>query len=50
MSLESLRAQIATVFQETFLFSCSIRDNIAYGVESDHDGADHPGGEAGKGA
>lgn len=33
LSLESLRKQISTVFQETFLFSCSIRDNIAYGVE-----------------
>jgi ATP-binding cassette subfamily B protein len=29
--LESLRNQIAVVFQETFLFSASIRDNIAYG-------------------
>ncbi|MCQ6560314.1 ABC transporter ATP-binding protein [Paenibacillus mendelii] len=34
MSLEDLRSQIATVFQETFLFSCSIRDNIAYGVSN----------------
>lgn len=33
-SLEDLRSQIATVFQETFLFSCSIRDNIAYGVSN----------------
>ncbi|WP_219837692.1 ABC transporter ATP-binding protein [Paenibacillus sp. R14(2021)] len=33
ISLESLRSQIATVFQETFLFSCSIRDNIAYGMD-----------------
>lgn len=32
ISLESLRSQIAPVFQETFLFSASIRDNIAYGV------------------
>ncbi|MFD0713624.1 ABC transporter ATP-binding protein [Paenibacillus sp. GCM10027626] len=31
IKLESLRSHIATVFQETFLFSCSIRDNIAYG-------------------
>ena len=31
--LETLRSQIATVFQETFLFSCSIRDNIAYGMK-----------------
>ena len=30
--LESLRSQIAPVFQETFLFSASIRDNIAYGA------------------
>ncbi|WP_308634450.1 ABC transporter ATP-binding protein [Paenibacillus silvisoli] len=33
ISIESLRSQIATVFQETFLFSCSIRDNIAYAVK-----------------
>ncbi|EXX84736.1 multidrug ABC transporter ATP-binding protein [Paenibacillus darwinianus] len=32
LSLESLRSQIAPVFQETFLFSASIRENIAYGV------------------
>ncbi|MBU5442681.1 MULTISPECIES: ABC transporter ATP-binding protein [unclassified Paenibacillus] len=30
--LESLREQIATVFQETFLFSATIRNNIAYGM------------------
>ena len=29
--LESLRSQIAFVPQETFLFSASIRENIAYG-------------------
>jgi ATP-binding cassette subfamily B protein len=32
LSLESLRRQIAVVFQETFLFSASIRNNIAYGI------------------
>jgi ATP-binding cassette subfamily B multidrug efflux pump len=32
LSLESLRRQIAVVFQETFLFSASIRNNIAYGL------------------
>ncbi|GGG58714.1 ABC transporter ATP-binding protein [Paenibacillus radicis (ex Gao et al. 2016)] len=32
MDTESLRSQIAPVFQETFLFSASIRANIAYGV------------------
>nr|WP_232242921.1 ABC transporter ATP-binding protein [Paenibacillus sp. GSMTC-2017] len=32
INVESLRRQIAPVFQETFLFSASIRDNIAYGV------------------
>lgn len=32
MDVASLRRQIAPVFQETFLFSASIRDNIAYGV------------------
>lgn len=31
ISVESLRRQIAVVFQETFLFSASIRNNIAYG-------------------
>lgn len=31
LDLESLRRQIAVVFQETFLFSASIRNNIAYG-------------------
>ena len=34
LKLESLRSLIAPVFQETFLFSASIRDNIAYGVAS----------------
>jgi ATP-binding cassette subfamily B protein len=32
LDIESLRRQIAPVFQETFLFSASIRDNIAYGA------------------
>ncbi len=31
LDLESLRQQIAIVFQETFLFSSTIRNNIAYG-------------------
>ncbi|HZG76392.1 MAG TPA: ABC transporter ATP-binding protein [Paenibacillus sp.] len=31
LTLESLRGQIAIVFQETFLFSSTIRNNIAYG-------------------
>ncbi|WP_199614864.1 ABC transporter ATP-binding protein [Paenibacillus alkalitolerans] len=31
ITIESLRQQIAVVFQETFLFSSSIRNNIAYG-------------------
>ncbi|WP_055107835.1 ABC transporter ATP-binding protein [Paenibacillus ihumii] len=30
--IKSLRSGIATVFQETFLFSSSIRNNIAYGM------------------
>jgi len=30
-TLESLRAQVGMVLQETFLFSASIRENIAYG-------------------
>ncbi|WP_337103270.1 ABC transporter ATP-binding protein [Paenibacillus sp. YIM B09110] len=33
LDVASLRRQIAPVFQETFLFSASIRDNIAYGVK-----------------
>lgn len=33
-SVRSLRSQIATVFQETFLFSSSIRNNIAYGLQN----------------
>jgi ATP-binding cassette, subfamily B, multidrug efflux pump len=32
ISLESMRSQISIVFQETFLFSASIRNNIAYGL------------------
>ena len=32
IGVQSLRRQIATVFQETFLFSSSIRNNIAYGM------------------
>ncbi|MEC0231342.1 ABC transporter ATP-binding protein [Paenibacillus alba] len=31
LQLETYRNQIATVFQETFLFSSTIRNNIAYG-------------------
>lgn len=31
VTLESLRAQIGTVFEETFLFSDTIRNNIAFG-------------------
>lgn len=34
VTLESLREQMAIVFQETFLFSSSIRNNIAYGVKN----------------
>jgi ATP-binding cassette, subfamily B, multidrug efflux pump len=37
--LDSLRAAIGFVPQETFLFSTSIRDNIAFGVESATDEA-----------
>ncbi|SDN84904.1 ATP-binding cassette, subfamily B [Paenibacillus sp. yr247] len=33
LQLESYRNQIATVFQETFLFSSTIRNNIAYGLK-----------------
>jgi ATP-binding cassette, subfamily B, multidrug efflux pump len=33
-SVHSLRSQIATVFQETFLFSSSIRNNISYGLKN----------------
>ncbi|MBP1994802.1 ABC transporter ATP-binding protein [Paenibacillus eucommiae] len=31
IKVDSLRKQVATVFQETFLFSSNIRNNIAYG-------------------
>lgn len=34
IKIRSLRSQIATVFQETFLFSSSIRNNIAYGMKN----------------
>lgn len=34
IDLISLREQMAVVFQETFLFSSSIRNNIAYGVKN----------------
>lgn len=34
IKVRSLRSQIATVFQETFLFSSSIRNNIAYGMKN----------------
>ncbi|TVY11664.1 ABC transporter ATP-binding protein [Paenibacillus cremeus] len=33
LQLESLRSQMAIVFQETFLFSSTIRNNIAYGMK-----------------
>jgi ATP-binding cassette subfamily B multidrug efflux pump len=32
IALDSMRSQISIVFQETFLFSASIRNNIAYGL------------------
>lgn len=32
VSLEELRSEVAVVFQETFLFSASVRDNIALGA------------------
>jgi len=35
-SLKNLRNQFSLVFQDTFLFSASIRDNIAYGRPSAH--------------
>lgn len=34
IGLQSLRKEIATVFQETFLFSSTIRNNIAYGAKN----------------
>ncbi|MWV42048.1 ATP-binding cassette domain-containing protein [Paenibacillus sp. HJL G12] len=33
IQVQSLRSQISSVFQETFLFSSSIRNNIAYGLK-----------------
>ncbi|MDX2241117.1 MAG: ABC transporter ATP-binding protein [Leptolyngbyaceae cyanobacterium bins.302] len=32
-NLDSLRKRIAIVSQETFLFNCSVRDNLAYGLD-----------------
>jgi ATP-binding cassette subfamily B protein len=34
VSLDALRSEVAVVFQETFLFSASLRDNIAVGAPS----------------
>lgn len=34
IAIESLRKQISVVFQETFLFSSTIRNNIAYGQKN----------------
>lgn len=34
IKIRSLRSQVATVFQETFLFSSSIRNNISYGMKN----------------
>jgi ATP-binding cassette subfamily B protein len=39
VTLDSLRGQIATVLQDTFLFSATIRDNIAYGRLDADEGA-----------
>ncbi len=39
VTLDSLRAQIGVVFEESFLFSDSIRANIAYGVPDASDAA-----------
>lgn len=34
LSLDELRSEVAFVFQETFLFSASVRDNIAFGARA----------------
>lgn len=34
IGIRNLRSQIASVFQETFLFSSSIRNNISYGLKN----------------
>ncbi|MFB5675631.1 ABC transporter ATP-binding protein [Paenibacillus terreus] len=34
IKIKDLRSQIASVFQETFLFSSSIRNNISYGISN----------------
>jgi ATP-binding cassette subfamily B protein len=39
VTLESLRRQVGTVHQDTFLFSATIRDNIAYGRLDAREGA-----------
>lgn len=35
--IESLRKRMAVVSQDTFLFNCSVRDNLAYGLEHHSD-------------
>jgi ATP-binding cassette subfamily B multidrug efflux pump len=45
-SLETLRRNIGFVPQETFLFSDSVRENIAFGVESASDQQVHDAAEA----
>jgi ATP-binding cassette subfamily B protein len=41
LALDELRAEVAVVFQETFLFSASVRDNIAFGHPDATEGQIH---------
>jgi len=41
LALDELRAEVAVVFQETFLFSASVRDNIAFGHPAATEGQIH---------
>ena len=45
LTLDSLRASIGLVMEDSFLFSDSIRANISYGRPGRHAGADRRGGQ-----
>ena len=49
VTLASLRRQVGVVFEESFLFSDSVRANIAYGRPERHRGRDRGGGPGGPG-
>lgn len=45
-TLDSLRSTVGSVFEDPFLFSCSLRDNIAYGRPDATDDEVHAAAEA----